>query len=61
MGSAYRLDIKAGDTILFGKYSGQEVRVDGVEYLIMKEDDVLGVESSSATSDNSQMDFSWSI
>ena len=60
-GERVRLDVKVGDTILFGKYSGQEVRVDGVEYLIMKEDDVLGVESSSATSDNSQMDFSWSI
>ena len=60
-GSVSRLDVKAGDTILFGKYSGQEVRVDGVEYLIMKEDDVLGVEASSATSNDSQMDFSWSI
>ena len=35
------LDVKAGDTILFGKYSGQEIKLDGVEYLIMKEDDVL--------------------
>jgi hypothetical protein len=32
---------KAGDTILFGKYSGQEIKLDGVEYLIMKEDEVL--------------------
>ena len=60
-GERVPLDVKAGDTILFAKYAGEEVRVDGVEYLIMKEDDVLGVESSSATSDNSQMDFSWSI
>jgi chaperonin GroES len=37
------LDIKAGDTILFGKHSGQEINVDGVEYLIMKEDDVLAI------------------
>ncbi|OFV93767.1 MAG: co-chaperone GroES [Acidobacteria bacterium RIFCSPLOWO2_12_FULL_65_11] len=37
------LDVKAGDTILFGKYSGQEIKLDGVEYLIMKEDEVLGV------------------
>jgi chaperonin GroES len=37
------LDVKAGDTILFGKYSGQEIKVDGVEYLIMKEDDVLAI------------------
>ena len=35
------LDVKAGDTILFGKYSGQEIKLDGVEYLIMKEDEVL--------------------
>ncbi len=40
-GDRVRLDVKAGDTILFGKYSGQEVKLDGVEYLIMKEDDVL--------------------
>jgi chaperonin GroES len=38
------LDVKAGDTILFGKHSGQEIKVDGVEYLIMKEDDVLGIQ-----------------
>jgi chaperonin GroES len=36
-------DVKAGDTILFGKYSGQEVRLDGEDYLIMREEDVLGV------------------
>jgi chaperonin GroES len=40
-GERVSLDIKAGDTILFGKYSGQEIKLDGVEYLIMKEDDVL--------------------
>jgi chaperonin GroES len=40
-GDRIQLDVKAGDTILFGKYSGQEVKLDGVEYLIMKEDDVL--------------------
>ena len=38
------MDVKAGDTILFGKYSGQEVRVDGIDYLIMKEDDVLAIQ-----------------
>jgi chaperonin GroES len=43
-GTRVPLDVKAGDTILFGKYSGQEVKLDGVEYLIMKEDDVLAVE-----------------
>ncbi|MBM3807303.1 MAG: co-chaperone GroES [Acidimicrobiia bacterium] len=37
------LDVKDGDTILFGKYSGQEVRVDGEDYLIMREDEVLAV------------------
>jgi len=36
-------DIKAGDRILFGKYSGAEVKVDGEEYLILKEDEILGV------------------
>ena len=41
-GDRVKLDVKAGDTILFGKYSGQEIKLDGVEYLIMKEDDVLG-------------------
>ena len=40
------LDVKAGDTILFGKYSGQEVKLEGLEYLIMKEDDVLAVENA---------------
>ena len=42
-GTRVPLDVKAGDTILFGKYSGQEVRLDGVDYLIMKEDDVLAI------------------
>ena len=37
------LDVKDGDTILFGKYSGQEIKLDGEEYLIMREDEVLGV------------------
>ena len=37
------LDVKAGDTILFGKYSGQEIKLDGHEYLIMREDEVLAV------------------
>ena len=36
-------DVKAGDLILFGKYSGQEVRLDGEDYLIMREEEVLGV------------------
>jgi len=37
------LDVKAGDTILFGKYAGQEIKIDGNEYLIMREEEVLGV------------------
>ena len=37
------LDVKAGDKILFGKYSGSEIRLDGEDYLIMREDDILGV------------------
>ncbi len=42
-GKRIPLDVKEGDTILFGKYSGQEVRVDGEDYLIMREDEVLAV------------------
>ena len=42
-GKRIALDVKEGDTILFGKYSGQEVRVDGNDYLIMREDEVLAV------------------
>jgi chaperonin GroES len=37
------IDVKAGDRILFGKWSGTEVKIDGVEYLIMKESDIMGV------------------
>src|SRR5438034_4765713 len=42
-GKRVPLDIKAGDRILFGKYSGQEIKLDGKDYFIMKEDDVLAV------------------
>jgi chaperonin GroES len=42
-GKKIPLDVKAGDRILFGKYSGSEVKLDGQEYLIMKEEDVLGI------------------
>jgi chaperonin GroES len=42
-GKRVALDVKAGDTILFGKYSGQEIKLDGDEYIIMREDEVLGV------------------
>ena len=37
------LDVKVGDRILFGKYSGSDIKLDGDEYLIMREDEVLGV------------------
>ena len=42
-GKRIALDVQQGDTILFGKYSGQEVRVDNEDYLIMREDEVLAV------------------
>ena len=42
-GGRIALDVKPGDTILFGKYSGQEIKLDGQEYLIMREDEVLAV------------------
>ena len=42
-GKRVPLDVAAGDTILFGKYSGQEIKLDGEEYLIMREDEVLAV------------------
>jgi chaperonin GroES len=42
-GKKQPLDVQAGDTILFGKYSGQEIKIDGNEYLIMREDEVLAV------------------
>ena len=45
-GKRQPLDVKDGDTILFGKYSGQEIKIDGEEYLIMREDEVLAVLAS---------------
>jgi chaperonin GroES len=42
-GKRIPLDVKAGDTILFGKYSGQEIKIEGDEHLIMREDEVLAV------------------
>ena len=42
-GKRIPLDVRAGDTILFGKYSGQEIKLDGEEYIIMREDDVLAI------------------
>ena len=42
-GKRIPIDVKEGDTILFGKYSGQEIKIDGEEHLIMREDEVLAV------------------
>src|ERR1700746_1418744 len=42
-GKVIPCDLKAGDRILFGKYSGSDIKIDGVEYLIMREDEILGV------------------
>ncbi len=42
-GKVLPLDVKEGDLVLFGKYAGSEIKVDGNEYLIMREDDILGV------------------
>ena len=42
-GKIVALDVQVGDRILFGKYSGNEIKLDGTEYIIMREDDVLGV------------------
>jgi chaperonin GroES len=42
-GKIHPLDVKAGDRVLFAKYAGTEVKIDGEEHLIMREDDILGV------------------
>ena len=42
-GKIHALDVKAGDRVLFGKYAGTEVKIDGEEHLIMREEDILGV------------------
>ena len=47
-GALVPLDVKAGDRILFGKWSGTEIKLDGVEYLIMKESDIMGILEGSA-------------
>ena len=47
-GDRVAMDIKAGDKVLFGKYSGTEIKLDGEEYLILREDDVLGVIEATA-------------
>ena len=42
-GTLVKLDVKAGDRILFGKYTGTEIKVDGVELIILREDEILGI------------------
>ncbi len=42
-GKVIKMDVKAGDRVLFSKYAGTEVKIDDAEYLIMREDDILGV------------------
>lgn len=49
-GKVHALDVKAGDRVLFGKWSGTEVKVDGEELLIMKESDIMGVLEGTAAS-----------
>lgn len=51
-GTRLEMALKAGDRILFGKYSGSEVKIDGEEYLIMREDEVLGVVEGTAKGQN---------
>jgi chaperonin GroES len=46
-GTRQTLDVKAGDRVLFGKYSGSEIKLDGEEFLIMREDEILGIISRS--------------
>src|SRR5436190_16752080 len=47
-GTRQALDVKAGDRVLFGKYSGSEVKIDDEEYIIMREDEILGIFTSTA-------------
>ena len=42
-GKVRPVDVKVGDTVLFGKYSGTEIKIDGIDHLILREDDILGV------------------
>jgi len=51
-GKLVALDVKAGDRILFGKYSGSEITLEGAEYIIMREDDVLGILDSAGRAAN---------
>ena len=49
-GTKVNLDVKEGDHILFGKYSGSDIKIEGEEYLILREDEVLGILTESAKS-----------
>ncbi len=51
-GTRQTLDVKAGDRILFGKYSGSEIKLDGEEFLIMREDEILGIISRAGEAAN---------
>ncbi|HMO81483.1 MAG TPA: co-chaperone GroES [Pyrinomonadaceae bacterium] len=51
-GTRQTLDVKAGDRVLFGKYSGSEIKLDGEEYLIMREDEILGIISRAGEAAN---------
>ena len=51
-GTRQSLDVKAGDRVLFGKYSGTETKLIGTEYIIMREDEVLGIIESAADADH---------
>ncbi len=47
-GTVHPLDVKIGDRVLYGKWSGTEVKIDGVEYLILKESDIMGIVQETA-------------
>ena len=49
-GKLIELDVQVGDRVLFGKYSGNDIKLDGTEYLIMREDEILGVLTNGAKS-----------
>jgi chaperonin GroES len=53
-GKLIPIDVKVGNRILFGKWSGTEVKLDGVEYLIMKESDIMGVVAETATKNETE-------
>lgn len=53
-GERVPLDVQAGDRVLFGKYSGTEIKLDGEEYLIMREDDILGVIARASANEGSR-------